>query len=420
MDYFKWYTGVALHFELLCADCVKNREKSVPVQAARICEECFERAAYEVGSLDGTRGKPEIIVRPEAITSDLKETQLPADFGTVLDIAPIECDSQSRWLLLSETGELCEFYADTGTWKRLAAITLQCEPDHEPWCGHALRHRLHVSPSGRFAAVVNDFGKSGQVVDLSREKSTIELNCDNYHSDTVPFSFAFLKSGERDLFIHRTAWNRLDISDPLAGKIMTERTIAVENDPKKKRPEHDLNYFHGAIYLSPDGDYIVDDGWVWHPVGVVTRWSVKRWLAENVWESEDGPSIGTLCCRDYYWNAAIVWVDEKRVAVGGIGEDDNEIIDGARIFDVSQTGDRSGKYHSTFVREVQTIAGPHGLFFSDGRYLFSSDEGGLKRWDLNDGAMTGEIAGFKPGVHHRAAKELVQLIHGRMRRLKLD
>jgi hypothetical protein len=44
--------------------------------------------------------------------------------------------------------------------------------------------------------------------------------------------------------------------------------------------------------------------------------------------------------------------------------------------------------------------------------LFSSDETGLSRWNLIDGARTGQIPDFRPTRHHRGAHELAQLTDG--------
>ena len=98
---------------------------------------------------------------------------------------------------------------------------------------------------------------------------------------------------------------------------------------------------------------ILDDGWVWHPVGIPATWSLERWSAGNVWESEDGPTRKILCTRDYYWDHAAAWIDETRVALGGIGEDDLDMIDGARIFDVALPEDSNVRT----VREINAFQG---------------------------------------------------------------
>lgn len=328
----------------------------------------------------------------------------------------MESGGRSTWLLLSDGGVIFRFFADTGEWSSVATIGLIGEPDHKPWCGHALNRRLHLSRDSQFAAVVNDFGRHGQLIDLKSGKVTLELNGGEYYSDTVPFSFSFFELNGKTFAIHRTAWNRLEISDPTTGSLLTERTPNMMSQGGRERPEHDLDFFHGALYPSPDGLHVVDDGWVWHPVGVMAYWSLARWLSENVWESEDGPTKKHLCARDYYWNKAVAWIDENRIAVGGIGDDDIDMIEGARIFDISLPTETGGRYRGKKAIETNSFAGPAGVFFSNGISLFSSDQDGLSRWNLNDGACTGKIDGFRPSHQHRSARELAQLVNGVLKR----
>jgi hypothetical protein len=101
--------------------------------------------------------------------------------------------------------------------------------------------------------------------------------------------------------------------------------ICIFNNSARHSPnhEHDPDYFHGVIYVSPRGAYIADDGWVWRPSGIPSVWSLDRWLSHNVWESEDGPTRINLCARAYYWEEAATWIDERFIAIGGIGEDDS-------------------------------------------------------------------------------------------------
>jgi hypothetical protein len=108
------------------------------------------------------------------------------------------------------------------------------------------------------------------------------------------------------------------------------------------------------------------------------------------------------------------WLDESRVAVGGLGDDDMEMIDGARIFDTTLWGTMGGRWGAEWrsARELMAFPGPAGAFFSDGTWLYSADQHGLSRWDVNEGARTGFLPGFQPTHHHRAAGELVQIDEG--------
>jgi hypothetical protein len=345
------------------------------------------------------------------LKTELMRATLPREIGAILDFASIDQASHSEWILLTEDGSLIRLDADSLAWKRVASSVLLAEADHEPWNNQLLRERLHVSACGRFAAVVNDYGKRGLLIDLQRGVVTRVLNGGDYCPDTVPFSLAFVNVNGQARCIHRTDWNRLDISDAATGELLSERgpTQYKEGEPS---PPHYLDYFHGALHVSPNGTYILSDGWVWHPVGVPTIWHVENWCLSNVWESENGPSKLDICERDYFWGHAICWVDEKRLAIGGIGDDDEKMIDGARIFDVTLPGTACPALRSPL--EIATIQGPAGLFFSDGMSLFSADPAGLSRWDIAANVRTGHIMDFNPTRHHRGTRELAQLIDGKL------
>jgi len=412
INYVKWYIGSGLDAELVCVPCAEEREKGLPTEAEYVCEECFDYATTETGDLVGTRGKPGIRFRSEPLNSTLKETALPKEVGTIIDIAPVDHEGRSVWLMLADDGRLIRLDAETREWAQVGGANVPFEADHKPWNSRVLRRRLHASRRGEFAAVVNDYGRYGHVIDLRSGKVTIALDGGEYHPETVPFSFSFADVQGRVIAIHRSAWNRLDVSDPSSGELLTQRG-ATNYRSGEAQPEHYLDYFHGALYVSPGGAHILDDGWVWAPVGIPTAWSLHHWMSDNVWESEDGATKKDLGVCHYYWNRAATWLDERRVAIGGIGDDDLEIIPGARIFDVTSPDGPSACLRgvSGGAREVTAFAGPAGAFFSDGTWLFSSDEAGLSRWAPEDGARTGHLQNFNPAHHHRSAGELVQLIN---------
>lgn len=351
------------------------------------------------------------------LSSELEHIRLPREIGAILDFAPISDAIHSEWILLTSDGSLIRLNADSLAWKRVAASTLIAEPDHEPWNDRLLREHLHVSACGRFAAVVNDYGKNGVLVDLQRGVVTQTLSGGDYLHDTVPFSFAFVNVRGRTLAIHRTDWNQLDFTDPATGELRSLRGPTQYKDGEP-RPAHYLDYFHGALHVSPSGTYVLSDGWVWHPVGIPTVWRVENWCVSNVWESEDGPSKVDICARDYYWDRPICWIDDKRLAISGIGDDDETMINGARIFDVTLPKAESPTWQSDCM-ELVAIPGPAGLLFSDGVSLFSSESAGLSRWDIESTVRTGHIASFNPTRHHRGCRELAQLVEGTLIRWRI-
>lgn len=388
-DHVRLLTGHRTDYDMCCQDCAKAADSGQPVDLLVACEGCVARCAESDWSIIGWRGAPGIEQRPEPLDATVLETPLPVE---AVDFVPLGTGG-SVWLLLDGVGRIGRFDADAGTWTVLAEASVPAEPGHEPWAGHELRKRLHAGPDGRFVAVVNDFGHHGQVLDLRTGAVTLVLNGGDYHPETVPFSLAMLEHQGRTLVMHRTAWNRLDVSDAATGELLTSRA-PTSYTHGEQRPEHYLDYFHGALCLSPSGRYVLDDGWVWHPVGMPHVWSVQRWLADNVWESEAGPSLHWLAQRAYYWNNPMCWLDDQRLVITGIGGDEEAMLAGVRVFD-AETG-----------RETAAFAGPTGALFADGRRLYAAAAAGLEMWDPATGERTGAVPGFVPARHHRSTGEL--------------
>jgi hypothetical protein len=315
--------------------------------------------------------------------------------------------------MLAEDGGLFRLEANSGESELLGRPEIPSENIEHPFNGHVLRPHLHVSPNGQFVAIVNDYGRYGRVIDLRTGNVTLILDGGDYCRETVPFSFAFACWKGQVVAIHRTAWNRLDVSDASSGRLLTVRAPTSYRQGEE-RPQHYLDYFHGALYLSPGGTHILDDGWVWHPLGMPVIWSLDRWLSKDVWESEDGASRRDVCARGYYWDHGVAWLNETTLAIGGIGDHDIEMTDGARMFDITATGKAGPEWRSDWLwaREVTAFAGPSGRFFSDGRWLYSAGESGLFRWDAATGDRAGHIENFHPTHHHLGAGELVQLADG--------
>ena len=72
---------------------------------------------------------------------------------------------------------------------------------------------------------------------------TMPLDRGDYRVEHASFPLAFFEQAGRPLLVHATAWNRLDISDPVNWAV-TDRAFGAP-PPGMALPEHDLNYFHG-------------------------------------------------------------------------------------------------------------------------------------------------------------------------------
>jgi hypothetical protein len=403
VSHVRLLTGRRLEYDLACEECDAGE---APITLVAICEGCVERLNEDAedGGLTGWRGQPGIEERPEPVDRTVMSWALPDAAGAVIDLAPT--GRGETWLGLTAEGAIVALEPDEDRCTVLATGLLIAEPDHRPWVGHTLTSRLHVSADGRFAAVVNDYGRCGRVVDLRQAgRTTLMLDGGTYRPDTVPFSVAFSRCDGRTVVINRTDWNRLDVHDAETGRLLTDRTA--EPAQPGARPAHDLDYFHGRLHVSPDGHWLADDGWVWAPVGIPAVWDLGRWLRENVWESEDGPSWQRLCQRAYRWDAPMCFIANDLLVVSGIGSDDAAMLDGVRIFSPA-TGN-----------EVASFAGPAGALFASRTRLFSAAPDGLQIWDPVTGHRTGSVPGFVPTCHHRAAHQLGAVRDGVLQRWSL-
>jgi hypothetical protein len=261
-------------------------------------------------------------------------------------------------------------------------------------CTHTEPISLRLAPDGKLVAIVNTKGQYGLVIHLETGEVTMPLERDTYHIEHSQFPVAFFQADQL-LLVHSTQWNRLDISDPYTGKL-----LSVRPDPpyQQDQPnaEHYLDYFHAGLSVSPDQQWIVDNGWIWHPIGAIMAWDLQRWVQDNVWESERGPSYHGLCHREYYWDGPLCWIGPQTLAIWGYGEDDEWLIPAVRIFDVP-----SGK-------EFRWFAGPDGSLFFD-EYLFSFGKDGLSAWDIITGERVLHTPDFRPTHYHRGTKQFLQL-----------
>jgi hypothetical protein len=313
----------------------------------------------------------------------------------ILDIQPID--------LLTADGILAELDLTSRALRPVATLPAGVVDLTQPVA-------IHLARQARFAAVVNRFGRFGLVVSLESGTTAMHLDRDAYHEDVCEFPVAFFERSERTLIVHTTDWNRLDISDPANGSLLTARgpTSYGQGEP---RPAHYLDYFHCGLLVSPDQEWIVDNGWAWHPWGVVRAWNLRRWLEENIWESEDGPSLRDLVDRAYLWDAPLCWIDSTTLAIWGEGRDEEEIVAAIRLIDVTTGADLHGfcgpdvTPHSVWPPNT----GKRGWIAYD-RVLFAiSPAHGTGVWDLASDEQLLHEPTLKPHCYHRGVAQFLSL-----------
>ena len=325
----------------------------------------------------------------------------------VVDICTVDAD-YGHLLVLTADGTLSGVNLDTGACAELCSVALPALPhaddsNRRSWS----RYGLRASSDGRHAAIVVDGGSAGIVVEVLTGRLTMQLDGGDYHENTVPFSACFVPFQGRDVLVHRTAWNRLDVADPATGESLTERDM--ESVEAEKLKEYHLDYFHGQLIPSPDGSRLLDDGWVWHPVSIPRAWSVSNWLTTNPWESECGDSAVNLTIREN-WNTPICWVGNRHVALWGLekwdGDEDEDAEPvqgtGVRVLDVTESKQSSERRVVMDLDERQVID-----IFSDGEHLYVAADTGTTVWHIASGARIMEFPDFIARLHHRGRGSLV-------------
>jgi hypothetical protein len=406
-DFVRLLTGRGLEADLACRPCADGPQPPILV---RVCGGCLEWVEHNgwCGRVDGA---PEIRERPEPVDAALEELVLPDELTGPVDLQPVQAATGSRWVALSREQQLFGLDLDTGQHRRLckvpASLRMTGSDSAYQARSHATPLSLRLSSGGDLAAVVETYGPGGVVVDLATGQRTMGLERGSSYPKVQQFSCAFLRRGGRDVLVHATDWNRLDASDARTGELLTGRGAATSWTGEKERPPHYVDYFHSSLVPLPGGRWLADNGWMWHPFGIVMTWSVDAWLDGNVWESEDGPTRREFCWREYLWDAPLCWLEETRLAVWGMGENEGAMIPGVRVFEVT-TG-----------AEVRAFPGPDGPLFAHGRWLLGAAPDGLGVWDPESGERLARVPGFTPTRHHPTVHELVAVHEDRLVRWRL-
>ncbi|MFJ1764444.1 hypothetical protein ACIOD2_29270 [Amycolatopsis sp. NPDC088138] len=367
----RYLTGVGTRYNLVCAHCT-------PADLVDVCASCADRADQQ-SFPSGRHGEPQIPQRDKQVASSWVTWPCPVRPLNDGCLAPLP----DGWLAFTADG-LVEIDG-AGEHRLIGPIELPEEnpvdmrdyPDRP-------RRGLHTSRDGRFAAIVSDYGQYATVVDLADWTTVLDLDRDWNDNEFTRFPFAFLSIGDAAKVVAGTDWNRLDVFTLPGGELLTERETEA---PERGQPEppHYLDYFQGAVHVSPSGRWLVVDGWAWHPVGMPTVIDVEAWLGGDIHAAEKGRNI-TLG-RDGTGDQPIAWVDDTTVAVQGIGTVHDQMLDGVELYDVT-TGRRTGLF-----------AGPNGPMWSHQGLLYVTAEAGFEIWDPADGARIGFAEGFRPTAH---------------------
>ena len=390
-NYVLYLSGHGQSYHLLCSSCAEQVKTGQTPSLSAVCSDCFQHIE-EDGYCKGIFGQPEVCPRPSMASMTHQTLELPGlRAQDLIDIQPLQHLPACEWVGLTHTGALVHIDFD-----RQEVSTIMTLESSSLDLTKSLS--MVLAPDGHFAALANTFGELGLVVDLRTGEVAMPLRREPYHEDVSAFSIAFFRHDNVTLLIHATEWNRLDISNPATGECLTAREWeepSSDDEPMK----HGLDFFHGDLLVSPQGSWIADDGWIWHPVGCINCWSLDRWIEENPWESEDGESLQGLFYREYFWGGPMCWIDERRLAVWGYGEQVDWMSPAVRIFDVVEN------------KEIRWFAGVEANSLVFDEHLFAlSEEEGLSAWDPDDGSCLFRDPTITPIAYDRGSKTFLSML----------
>ncbi|WP_372668127.1 hypothetical protein [Amycolatopsis kentuckyensis] len=367
-------TGAGTHYDLVCARCT-------PAALVEVCESCADRADQQ-SFPSGWHGEPEILVRDRELPGGIVTRDCPVVPLNDRCLAPVP----GGWLALTEEGfvridDEQHWFVGPVELPEETCEDVRAFPDRP-------RRGLHTSRDGRFAAVVSDYGRFARVVDLHEWVTVVDLDRDRVDNEFTRYPLAFLGEGDTTKVVAGTDWNRLDVFTLPGGDLLTGRETAAP-DRGEPEPEHYLDYFQGALHVSPSERSLVVDGWVWMPVGSPSVVDLTTWLGGDVHAAETGRHLTPGRSND--WDQPIAWLDDTTVAIQRMGASYDRMLDGVELYDAG-TGRRTGMF-----------AGPKGPMWAHGGLLYVAVEAGLEVWDPADGARIGLLEGFAPIAHHDGA-----------------
>lgn len=369
----------------MCSACAMDG--ATPALAA-CCDDC--RRPYlrteTFGNFDGFRGTPAPRVRDAGLTLVTEIVDVRGELrDRVLAMAPVARSGRARWVLWTASRRLVVIELPSGEiLSRTDPLSLERLPEPvTPEQGNAQEVSLHVSPDGRFAGLLLERTRHGVIVEVGSGAAIAMLDRGSYHAEVTGWPFAFFERNGRTLAAHAVDWNRLAVMDV---------ETALPATPSETE-EEGQNYFLGPLTISPSGRWIATAGWVWQPVGIVRVFRLDLFLEGK--RARDDVHDKSLNQTGYHWDGPNVWLDDERLLVWGLGDDDQRMVDAGVIFGAAS--DAIEGWWPGLPRRPLSFDRSAGLVFAGGASTSVWDAATGERIVLADDLVT---TGFHPSARH--------------------
>jgi hypothetical protein len=326
----------------------------------------------------------------------MQTTQVLCGANTTEDIIVLK-DKKLQRLKLSDNStdtiiDLSDYKADNLFKTDVKDVTQVKESDNT--FDFSKQLELYISPDDNYAALVENRGVNGMIIDLKNKTKIMDIRRGSYYYDVSNFSIAFVKDTDRTLLIFATDWNRLELYDLTNKKLVSERPIIQYGH------QHYMDFFHGKLHISPNQQYALNAGWCWNPCGVVEVFDINEWI-KNPYETEDGKSIKYFGCDTEFMHNPVCWINnDEFIMLSNDGDDDDDLDMHVNICN------RETQIETDICRIKNTADGKYFVHFDKYVYIYGTK--GVLVLDLT-GKEIYYNAHIFPLKYHNGAKKFITL-----------
>lgn len=167
---------------------------------------------------------------------------------------------------------------------------------------------LQIHSFQNYICVTQKNGTFGMVINLASPNYEKKLERGDYCAQASLFPIAFYSKENQTFLIHGTEWNRLDITCLETDELLTDRIVDDDTNLNS------FDYFHSSLLVSPDSNSFTSNGWIWHPYGQVTSYSINTFLREFELSNTkirlmDEP-------YDLDWDRPLCWISNQMLGIG--------------------------------------------------------------------------------------------------------
>jgi len=172
-----------------------------------------------------------------------------------------------------------------------------------------------TTPDGMYNFIYSRLGTKGLL--LKNGELLREIDRSYYCADVYEYPAAFATVKNKTYLIHcPISYKQLDFEDVETGQLIT-------NIPGREP----IDFFHSRLEISPDGKYLIDRGWAWHPLDWLEVYNIQDCLdnPKLLDNSTLSPDIGTEICTASFINSSKILIGSSNEVINNERADEMPI-----------------------------------------------------------------------------------------------